>query len=70
MKKLESFNGLKLVLMLFITLIHSSFSEWNPLHVQPLDELHEVLYAVPRLLAESANFLRGLPLLRSLIARL
>jgi hypothetical protein len=38
--------------------------------MQPLEELHIVHYAVPRLLAEIINFLRDLLLLRSLTARL
>jgi hypothetical protein len=66
----ESFNGLNLVLMLFTTLIHSLFSEWNPLLIQPLDELHAIFHVVSRFFAELANFLQDLPLLRSLIARL
>jgi hypothetical protein len=38
--------------------------------VQPLEELHTVLYAMPRFLTEFANILQKLPLLGSIIARL
>jgi hypothetical protein len=38
-------------------LIHSSFSEWNLLLVQPLEKLYTVLHAVPHLLTEFTNFL-------------
>jgi hypothetical protein len=57
-----------LAFMMFTIIICSFFSKWNFLLVQPLEELHTILYVVPRLLVESANILLDLPLLRSLIA--
>jgi hypothetical protein len=56
--------------MLFITLIHLSFSEWNPLLMQLLEELHTVFHVVSCLLVELENSSRDFSLLRSLIAQL
>jgi hypothetical protein len=56
--------------MMFTIIICSSFSEWNSLLLQPLEELHTILHVVSCLLAEYANIMQDLPLLRGFIARL
>jgi hypothetical protein len=38
------------------------FSKWNPLLMQPLEELRAVLHVMPCYLAKFANILQELPL--------
>jgi hypothetical protein len=57
----------KTVLFMFTILICSSFSKWNLILVQPLEELHTVLHMVSHLPTESTNAVWDFPLLMSLI---